>query len=201
MVQMTQPSRRDCRSVRNYLESDGGQIWAWDRQYVYEKEDLVTLKHAQEYAWLDGVVERVLRKFRCRMLEVRILISVSISQCAYKLIEIKFIFCSKVRINNPRSRSPLINEIQETKQKTDDTIVRYYSKERISSLVTLLIAIFVLILLIVPVWVLWRSLIQGSIESNPSTVILLVVFTLLFSTGLCVFTKAKRQEVLAASAG
>ena len=70
---MAQPSERDCRSVSNYLESDGSQVHEWDRQYIYQKEDLVTLKSAREYAWLDGMVERALGKFRCPLLEVSFL--------------------------------------------------------------------------------------------------------------------------------
>ena len=48
------------------MENDGGQTFDEEMSFIYEKEDLITLRPGREYAWLDSIVERVLRDFRCR---------------------------------------------------------------------------------------------------------------------------------------
>ena len=59
----------------------------------------------------------------------------------------------------------------------------------------------VLTLLIIPIWLLYRLSCAGTIATSPDTIGVLVVFTLLFSAALSAFTKAQRQEIVAASAG
>lgn len=65
------PSNRDYRSVLHFMENDGGQVFQQESEWVYEKEDLVTLRPSKEHAWLDGLLERVLRICRCKLLSVR----------------------------------------------------------------------------------------------------------------------------------
>ena len=67
---LSPPSNREYTSVLNYMELDGGQLYEKESEYIYEKEDLVTLRPGREHAWLDGRIERILQKFRCRFLRV-----------------------------------------------------------------------------------------------------------------------------------
>ncbi len=59
----------------------------------------------------------------------------------------------------------------------------------------------ILVLLVVPVFLLYRFSVQGTIATSPDTIAVLLVFTLVFSLALSAFTKAKRHEIVAASAG
>ena len=49
------------------MENDGGQLFEEESGFIYEKEDLITLRPGREHAWLDGLIERILRVFRCRL--------------------------------------------------------------------------------------------------------------------------------------
>lgn len=55
------------------MENDGGQLPEEESGFIYEKEDLVTLRPGREHAWLDGIIERTLHTFRCRLLKVSML--------------------------------------------------------------------------------------------------------------------------------
>ena len=70
LKELTPPSTRDYTSVLNFMELDGGQLYERESEFIYDKEDLVTLRPGREYAWLDGCVERILQKCRCRLLRV-----------------------------------------------------------------------------------------------------------------------------------
>jgi hypothetical protein len=65
---MSKPASRDYKSVKNYFDDE--QSLPEDECYIYWKEDVVTLKPGRENAWLDGVVEKLLQKFSCRVLRV-----------------------------------------------------------------------------------------------------------------------------------
>ena len=52
------------------MENDGGQLFEEEMEFIYEKEDLVTLRPGREYAWLDGMIERAIQIFRCRIIMV-----------------------------------------------------------------------------------------------------------------------------------
>lgn len=67
---LDKPSNRDYRSVLHFMENDGGQLFKKDMEFIYEKEDLVTLRPGREHAWLDGFLERMLRVLRCRLIKV-----------------------------------------------------------------------------------------------------------------------------------
>ena len=47
---LERPSNRDYRSVLSFMENDGGQLYEEDMEFIYEKEDLVTLRPGREYA-------------------------------------------------------------------------------------------------------------------------------------------------------
>lgn len=81
---MNRPASRDQRSVVRFLDmpwaDDTGEqrknLAKADNRFVYEREDLVSLKTGRENAWLDATVERALKYLHCR--------------------PIKWFFCSKV---------------------------------------------------------------------------------------------------------
>lgn len=161
---LERPSNRDYQSVLSFMENDGGQLFEEDMGFIYEKEDLVTLRPGREYAWLDGLLERTLKVLRCKL--------------------IKYIFCPK-----------------ETREKTDDKYIHYYDRGRISTCVTMIITTIILALLMVPIWLLYRFSVEGIIATSSDTIGVVLVFTLVFSAALSAFTKARRHEIVAASAG
>jgi uncharacterized Tic20 family protein len=94
---------------------------------------------------------------------------------------------------------------EELRRKTDPkaTKIILYSRERINFVVSLLITLMILALLIVPVYILWKLTRTANFTNATTAVIIgvLLVFTLVFSGVLSLFTRARRHEVLAAAAG
>ncbi|KAL8717668.1 MAG: hypothetical protein Q9225_005105 [Loekoesia sp. 1 TL-2023] len=155
---LEKPSSRDYRSVLRYMEKKDDQLCQGEMSWIYEKEDLVTLRPDREHAWLDGILERILKLCRGRI-------------------------------------------VKETRARTGDPSVHYYDRRRISKCVTMIITILILVLLMVPIWLLYHSAIHRRITRTTDTVVLILAFTLIFSAALSAFTKAKRHEIVAASAG
>ncbi|KAL8710278.1 MAG: hypothetical protein Q9220_005048 [cf. Caloplaca sp. 1 TL-2023] len=91
---------------------------------------------------------------------------------------------------------------EETARKTVDPNINYYTRSRINAFVTLIITFIIVTLLVVPIWLLYHfSVTWDSNKSNLVCIGVLLVSTLIFSAVLSLFTKARRHEVLAASAG
>jgi hypothetical protein len=68
-------------------------------------------------------------------------------------------------------------------------------------LVTFIITLIILILLVVPVYVLWHlSILSQSGPNTPTTIGILLIFTLVFSAVLSFFTRARRHEIFGAAA-
>lgn len=65
---LNEPSNRDYASVLRFMENNGGQLYEEESEFIYEKEDLITIRPGREYAWLDGFIERLLQICRCRLL-------------------------------------------------------------------------------------------------------------------------------------
>ena len=65
----------------------------------------------------------------------------------------------------------------------------------------MIITTVVLALLMVPIWLLYRFSVEGTIATSHDTIGVVLVFTLVFSAALSAFTKARRHEIIAASAG
>ena len=65
----------------------------------------------------------------------------------------------------------------------------------------MIITTIVLALLMVPIWLLYKFSVEGTIATSPDTIGVVLVFTLVFSAALSAFTKARRHEIVAASAG
>ena len=80
LVSMNKPAARDQQSVQYFLENgslvDGQSIrplLQGDTEFVYHKEDLITLRPGRESAWLDALVERLLKVFHCLAIQVSII--------------------------------------------------------------------------------------------------------------------------------
>jgi hypothetical protein len=86
----------------------------------------------------------------------------------------------------------------ETRAKADQHTI-LYSKNRIDALVTTIITLMILFLLIIPIYVLWH-LENGRASASAVTIGVLLVFTLMFSAVLSLFTRARRHEILGAAA-
>lgn len=87
------------------------------------------------------------------------------------------------------------------RDKTDDEDIHYYDRGRISTCVTMIITTIILALLMIPIWLLYRFSVEGIIEKTSDTIGVVLIFTLVFSAVLSAFTKARRHEIVAASAG
>ena len=89
-----------------------------------------------------------------------------------------------------------------TRQKSRNADIHYFSRERINFFVTFLITNIILLLLVVPIWLLfWLTVVLDGTRTEAISIGVLLVSTLIFSSVLSLFTKAKRHEILAAAAG
>ncbi|CAG8952924.1 hypothetical protein HYFRA_00007638 [Hymenoscyphus fraxineus] len=164
MATYNRPSPRDYLSVKNYFDEEAPV--SNPENYIYCKEDIITLKPGRENAWLDAAVENILQRFSC------------------KFIQRLFSSSELLRKTDP-----------------NETGILLYSRGRISVVVSIIILAAILVLLIVPVYILWR--LTRSVKSGEEiavVIVVLLVFTLVFSGILRLFTRAKRHEILAASA-
>ncbi|KAH6668723.1 hypothetical protein B0J14DRAFT_703559 [Halenospora varia] len=89
----------------------------------------------------------------------------------------------------------------ERREKADPTSIRLFSRDRVNIAVSLIITLTIVALLIIPIYVLWK-LTNGEQTQKKSSLIIgiLLIFTLVFSGVLSLFTRAKRHEILAAAA-
>jgi drug/metabolite transporter superfamily protein YnfA len=99
-----------------------------------------------------------------------------------------------------RSDQTIADIAQQTRQKSSGDEV-YYARQRINNLANSIITFMVLVLLIVPIYLLYHLINDiGDGRSYAICMGILVVSTLAFSAVLCLFTRAKRHEILAAAA-
>ena len=72
LAAMNKPPMRDQISVRNYMENRAPLVEA-EAAFVYDKEDLITLRPGRDRSFVDAFVESMLRVFNCKPLNVRLL--------------------------------------------------------------------------------------------------------------------------------
>ena len=106
--------------------------------------------------------------------------------CTQKcLFELQRIFCTKA-----------------DRQKTNDPNLHYYSKSRKDYFITGILTLVLLCLLILPVFILYRFTVLNNLDvTYTASIGVLLVFTLIFSAVLSMFTQAKRHEIFGAAAG
>lgn len=71
------PPQRDYNSVANFVRYKK-PLMQGDDDFIYNKEDLITLRPGRESAWLDATVEKILKLF--------------------PRPAVRYVFCSKVRL-------------------------------------------------------------------------------------------------------
>ncbi|KAL8720868.1 MAG: hypothetical protein Q9225_002347 [Loekoesia sp. 1 TL-2023] len=83
MVSMSKPAARDHLSVQNFLENgvqEKGKcvrpLMQADSDFIFRKEDLVTLRPGRESAWLDAFVERFLKMINCKPVQTLLLVRI-----------------------------------------------------------------------------------------------------------------------------
>ncbi|KAK4943912.1 hypothetical protein LTR10_016628 [Elasticomyces elasticus] len=167
MTALNKPTPSEYDSVRWWMR-ENDSLDCDDAMFIQCREDLITLRPGREYAWLDAVVEGMLRWCRWPMLE-------------------------------------------ETRMKTEGAGhgpgngtkgVVYYTRRRIEGLVNAIMICMVLAILIIPVYILFHLTERPPTTQNTAICIgVLLVSTLAFAAGVSLFSRAKRHEVLAASAG
>ncbi|KAF5871507.1 uncharacterized protein Bfra_008026 [Botrytis fragariae] len=170
LTNFDRPMTVDYLRLKNYFDREA-PLCGDEQQYILTKEDLITLKPSRENTWLDSAVEKIPQNFPCRLT--------------------RYIFTSVVRI------------MFELQQKTDPTTTNIvlFNPERVNAVVSVILLITVLTLLIVPVYILWYlNHISTSSSFIGVVIVVLLVFTFIFSAVLSLFTRAKRHEVLAAAA-
>lgn len=87
--------------MENGLEENGSHLRPLlkaDSEFIYRKEDLVTLRPGRESAWLDSSVERLLSLFHCNLVRVSKVIFSRLDNRYTDRLFGKYIFCSKVSI-------------------------------------------------------------------------------------------------------
>ena len=90
---------------------------------------------------------------------------------------------------------------RELREKTKDQDVYYYSSHRIELFVSLVITSIIFVLLVLPVFAMYKlTTIGKGTHGTFDAIGVLVVFTLLFSAAMSCLTKAKRHELFAAAA-
>lgn len=88
------------------------------------------------------------------------------------------------------------------REKTTDPNLHYFSKSRKDTFVTSLLVLVLILLLILPVFLLYRLSEQHNLDITYTVSIgVLLIFTLVFSAVMSLFTQAKRHEIFAAAAG
>ncbi|KAJ9621546.1 hypothetical protein H2203_007033 [Taxawa tesnikishii (nom. ined.)] len=170
LMAFKRPSASEYRSVVNYLDNEK-PVTDDERSYILHREDLVTLRPGREHAWLDRSIENVLHLLHRR-----------------PFLWVHTLFSSE----ETRKKSAGANEV-------------YYTRSRIELCATLIITIGILVLLILPIYLLYH-LVNGTVngvmtgQENAVCIGILLVFTLLFSAVLSLFTRARRHEILGAAA-
>jgi len=73
-VACNRPSSNEHKSVANFMHNKEAVVEE-EREWIYRKEDMITLRAGREHAWLDAGIEGFFRIFHCKL--------------------IKWLFCSK----------------------------------------------------------------------------------------------------------
>jgi UDP-N-acetylmuramyl pentapeptide phosphotransferase/UDP-N-acetylglucosamine-1-phosphate transferase len=99
--------------------------------------------------------------------------------------------------------------VQTTREKAIDKNQVYYTRGRINACASIVIMFAIIALLIIPIYLMYTRVKASSKadtqfldqDGTATCIGILLVFTLLFSAILSLFTRAKRHEILGAAAG
>ena len=176
------PTSRNSKTFINWIE-DHKPLSPEESAFIQRKDDFVALSDGQESGWLDGIVEDGLSW--CLPLKLmKVWCRLSPSNDSH---------CNERALWRPPPQKFFTSE--EQIKKTDDDHLHLYSKRRIDIVVRLVLVLTTVALLVGPSAVLYFVTGQSALK-----ICLIMVFTLLFAAALSVCTKAKRHEMLAATA-
>ena len=71
LAAMNKPPMRDQMSLRFFVENRRCLVKE-ESSFAYETEDLITLRPGRDHSFVDAFVERLLKTFHCKPLQVRI---------------------------------------------------------------------------------------------------------------------------------
>lgn len=100
-------------------------------------------------------------------------------------------------------REQTLFRTHEQKVKTGDEALHLVSLDRLDNVLRAVVTILAAILLLVPVFVLFKLQPTNTSEAERSSnyqIVTVFIFTLLFSASCSIFTQAKKQEVFTATA-
>ncbi|KAL8790444.1 MAG: hypothetical protein Q9213_000596 [Squamulea squamosa] len=180
-VAVPRPLDRDYGSVYRWMD-DNKPLCREETKFIKYEDDIIALAEKQEGGWFDGFLEDALSIFPRPVTRASLSPSPNYpcfprSTSVNKLLQ-QFILSSP-----------------EERKKSDDEYVQLYSKYRVDVLARLILTVVAVVLLMVPTAVLFLVQDHGVLK-----IMLIMIFTMLFSAALSVFTKAKRHEMFAATA-
>jgi hypothetical protein len=70
LTSFSKPTNREYKNVRNYF-ANNEPLLSNDMEYIYVKEDLITIKTGRPDSWLDIFVEKLLQKIGCLPINVK----------------------------------------------------------------------------------------------------------------------------------
>lgn len=193
---MKTPLSRNYNSFRDWIIGRK-PLAREETTFIQNGDDFVALADGAEDGCFDGMVEDVLGwlprsivkvNHTLQSLQAPDLLPIPQDETRHQL---KALFFRRYSLTKFQ---PIFTSAEQRK-KTDDEYVHLYSKRRIDFLVRVILALVTVILLLVP-----TALLFLVPESNEMKIVTILLFTLLFSVSLMVFTKAKRHEMFAASA-
>ena len=176
-VSLKNPTGRNVRSFMDWIQ-DHKPLSKEESKFLEHQDDFVALSDGQENGWLDGMVEDTLN-FCLPKNIMRVCHHTFVRYTAAQPSNLPQKFFTSSALSN----------------RTDDEHLRLCSKRRIDLVVRLVLVIITVALLVGPSAVLFLVAGQSSLK-----ICLILVFTLLFAAALSVCTKAKRHEMLAATA-
>lgn len=201
MANSERPVARSYNNARAYF--DRSKPLCFEESYIYYQDDILTVMPDRDTTWLDDLIEEVIGKFQCKLMKVIHLPSTPFT-IPKKLTLVQYIFSPKVSFQaQTHYDTPLPSIIKQSMREKADpsTGIVMYSRSRIKIVVTLIVLTIITALLVVPVYVLWDLTREKQSKSSISVIIVvLLLFTLVFSSILLKFTRAKRHEILAAAA-
>ncbi|KAM0723111.1 hypothetical protein Q7P37_001311 [Cladosporium fusiforme] len=186
------PSAHEYRSVRNYLVGNA-PLQHDEQDFIRYKEALIALRPSRDHAWMDRRIEQV---------------NVTDKLMAHLQLPSKLWDISPFHPQN----FPPTQPSQETSFKSRPGGETYYTRTHIELCASVILTAMVTALLIIPIDILYKLVRDssskqgdhksGTLDAHATGVCIgiLLVCTLLFSSILTPFTRAKRHEVLGAAA-
>ncbi|KAL8816851.1 MAG: hypothetical protein Q9191_008253 [Dirinaria sp. TL-2023a] len=186
------PTKRNQTSLNNFICHTDSQLSS-EAQWISMGPDLAAVAHDQEYGWFQNFVEDMMIKF-----------SKSATKASPTQRQSSQLALSQNQRPLARCELGAVFQNREEKIITGDMPDLYLlSPYRLDVLLRALSTIMATALLLLPIFILYRfqPMYEPELKSRGKIQFLTIIaFTLAFSTAVSVFTRAKRQEVFAATA-